>query len=96
MAHKAPGRHERDGISLKRLFSMFPDDTAMDKTTARNALAEATRRGTYSIGASVYPRLQFWSIQEYMTEPRMMPKLPPMADPDTGKAVQADLFRDAP
>jgi len=66
----------------------------MTKTTVPKALADAARFGAYSIGASSYPRLQFWSIEEYMTEPRVMPKLPPMADPDTGKAVQTDLFRD--
>ncbi len=31
MAHKAPGRHYRKGITLAKLFKMFPDDTAAEK-----------------------------------------------------------------
>ena len=26
MAHQAPGRHYREGLSLLDLFKMFPDD----------------------------------------------------------------------
>ncbi|MCY4297250.1 MAG: DNA methyltransferase [Gammaproteobacteria bacterium] len=62
------------------------------KTTTKNAIAQAVGRGKYKIGASSYPRLQFWSIQEYMAEPRTSPSLPTMADPDTGKAMQMELF----
>ena len=46
--------------------------------------------GTYKVGASEYPRLQFWSAEEYLKGTR--PHLPSMADPYTGKAVQADMF----
>ena len=28
MAHKAPGKHHREGISLMKLFKMFPDNSA--------------------------------------------------------------------
>ncbi len=31
MAQKAPGKHYREGISLVKLFKMFPDDTAAEK-----------------------------------------------------------------
>ncbi|MCY4461905.1 MAG: IS1595 family transposase [Albidovulum sp.] len=31
MAHKAPGKHYREGISLVKLFKMFPDDEAAEK-----------------------------------------------------------------
>ncbi len=31
MAHKAPGKHHREGISLVKLFRMFPDDKAAEE-----------------------------------------------------------------
>ena len=31
MAHKAPGKHHREGISFIKLFNMFPDDTTAEK-----------------------------------------------------------------
>ena len=31
MAHKAPGKHHREGISLIKLFKMFPNDTTAEK-----------------------------------------------------------------
>ena len=31
MAHKAPGKSDREGISLKKLMRMFPDDEAARK-----------------------------------------------------------------
>ncbi|MCY4183463.1 MAG: site-specific DNA-methyltransferase [Gammaproteobacteria bacterium] len=64
----------------------------LNKTTARNAAAEAAKMGKYQIGATPFPRLQFWSIEEHMAESRTSPKLPPMADPDTGGPMQMDLF----
>ncbi len=37
MANKAPGKHYREGLSLKELFKMFPDDAAAENwfTTTR-------------------------------------------------------------
>ena len=35
MAHKAPGKSFRDGISLTKLFRMFPDDAAAEKWFAK-------------------------------------------------------------
>ena len=64
----------------------------LEKTTAKNAAAQSAKRGTYKIAASSFPRLQFWSIEEHMSESRTIPNLPPMADPNTGKAMQVDLF----
>ena len=61
----------------------------MKKTTTSSALAEAGKLGNYKIGASMYPKLQFWSIEEYLEG--HTPKLPTMADPDTGKALQETL-----
>ena len=31
MAHKAPGKHHREGISLIKLPKMFPDDATAEK-----------------------------------------------------------------
>ena len=31
MAHKAPGKHHREGISLIKLSKMFPDNSAAEK-----------------------------------------------------------------
>ncbi|MCY4288574.1 MAG: DNA methyltransferase [Aestuariivita sp.] len=64
----------------------------LNKTTTKNALTQAAALGTYTIGVSSFPRLQFWSIAEHLATPRIKPMLPPMADPDTGKAIQRDLF----
>ena len=30
MAHEAPGKHYREGLSIKRLFKMFPDDASAE------------------------------------------------------------------
>ena len=46
--------------------------------------------GTYSLGATAYPRLQFWSAEEHLEGIR--PNLPAMADPYTGMAVQTDML----
>ena len=35
MAHKAPGKHHREGISLMKLFKMFPDNSAAEKWFAK-------------------------------------------------------------
>ncbi|MCY4050803.1 MAG: hypothetical protein OXE41_08725 [Gammaproteobacteria bacterium] len=61
----------------------------MNKTTTSSVLAEAGKLSNYKIGASLYPKLQFWSIEEYLEG--HTPKLPTMADPDTGKALQETL-----
>ena len=37
MAHKAPGKHHREGISLIKLSKMFPDDAIADKVVCRSA-----------------------------------------------------------
>ena len=35
MAHKAPGKHYREGLSLMELAEMFPDDAAAEAWTAK-------------------------------------------------------------
>ena len=34
MTHNAPGKHYRQGLSIKALFRMFPDDVAAEKRLA--------------------------------------------------------------
>lgn len=58
--------------------------------TSRKMKAEAKGAGTLKIGASRYPRAQFWSIADYFQG--TLPVLPPLADPYTGKAMEYDLF----
>jgi len=50
----------------------------------------AAAKGDYSVGATRYPRLQFWSADEYLSGVR--PHLPAMADPYTGKPIQRDML----
>ena len=67
---------------------------ALRHVTARPARAAAAAAGTFMIGADAYPRLQFWSVEEYLAG--HVPRLPSMADPYTGKPVQMDAFTAAP
>ena len=60
----------------------------LDKVTERQRM-KAASEGTYKIGASSYPRLQFWSAAEHMQG--VSPNLPTMADPFTGQAVQTEI-----
>ncbi|MYA07672.1 MAG: site-specific DNA-methyltransferase [Holophagales bacterium] len=62
----------------------------LKRVTTPKARAAAAAKGEYKVGATRYPRLQFWSAEEYFSGSR--PHLPAMADPYTGKAVQSDLF----
>ncbi len=62
----------------------------LKRVTTSSARAAAKAMGEYRVGATRYPRLQFWSAEEYLRGVR--PHLPAMADPYTGKAVQTDMF----
>ena len=62
----------------------------LERVTTARVRAAAAGKGTYTVGATDYPRLQFWSVEEYLDGIR--PNLPSMADPYTGKAVQTDIF----
>jgi len=42
MAHKAPGKHHREGISLIKLSKMFPDNSAAEKWFAKARWPEGT------------------------------------------------------
>ncbi len=61
----------------------------LDPITSSDARAEAMSSGNISVGAFQYPRVQLWSIRDYFGD--KMPNMPPLADPYTGKAMQASL-----
>ena len=61
----------------------------LEPVTSRAARAEAAALSSIRIGAAEYPRVQFWSIQDYFDGRR--PNLPVMADPNTGRAMQPSL-----
>jgi len=42
-----------------------------------------------SVGASVYPRVQLWTIADYFQN--RLPNLPPLNNPYTGKPMRAAL-----
>ena len=54
------------------------------------ARAEAAKQGMFKIGASEYPKVQFWSVEEYFNGAKA--QLPAMNDPYTGKPMQGDFF----
>ena len=60
--------------------------------TSRKMKAEASGAGYLEIGASRYPKAQFWSIVDYFQD--RLPVLPPLADPYTGRAMELDMFVD--
>ena len=62
----------------------------LERVRNNNARAAATKKGKYTVGTSRYPRLQFWSVEEYLSGE--FPRLPSMADPYTGQSLQSDLF----
>ena len=59
------------------------------------AHAEAAALGTIRVGALEYPRLRFWSIEEYFPGKEAL-AMPPMIDPYTGKPMdkQRDILFD--
>ena len=64
----------------------------LDKVTSRAGRALAQRQGTVKMGASRYPKMQLWSIADHFEDRE--PKLPPLADPYTGKSMNLDMYAD--
>lgn len=62
---------------------------ALSGRQLRNASAELANAGQLTLGASVYPRAQLWSIEGFFAG--TMPELPTMADPYTGRALPDEL-----
>ena len=44
MAHKAPGKSFREGISLVQIFRMFPDDATAEAWVRRPSVADRGSR----------------------------------------------------
>ena len=61
----------------------------LEPVTSRRARALAGEMGTVAAGADEFPRLQLWSIADYFQNRR--PKLPPLADPYTGRQMAAEM-----
>ena len=59
----------------------------LEPVRTAGARAEAANQGSLSISGTSYPRLQLWSIKDYFAG--RSPSLPLMADPYTGKPLQA-------
>jgi len=84
-----PG-HVRDFLhTLRRENAAFGVFITLEPVASASARAEASAEGFAMLGASRYPRAQLWSIRDYF-EGRM-PVLPSLADPYTGKPMQATL-----
>ena len=62
----------------------------VDSVKSGEARAEARAKGTVSVGASVFPRVQLWSISDFF-EGRW-PNLPTLTNPYTGKPIQSTLI----
>ena len=62
----------------------------VDSVNSGEARAEARAKGTVSVGASVFPRVQLWSIRDFF-EGRW-PNLPTLTNPYTGKPIQSTLI----
>jgi len=59
----------------------------INSPSAHSAIAQ---KGSIKCGASTFPRAQTWSIQDYFEHD--LPKMPPLADPYTGREMLPWLF----
>ncbi len=64
----------------------------LDRVTSNAARREALAAGTIKIGATDYPRLVLWSIEDLFDG--QMPNIPVLADPYTGQPAQGLMFGD--
>jgi len=76
--------------AVERENAAFGVYITIDGVESGQARAEARAKGTISVGASVFPRVQLWSIRDFF-EGRW-PNLPTLTDPYTGKPVQPTLI----
>ena len=82
--------HLRDFLwVLEREKALFGVFITLEPVTSAQAKSEMARLGEVTVGASVYPRVQSWSIQDYFAG--HLPQLPPMKDPYTGKPIRTVL-----
>ena len=75
---------------VERENAAFGVYITIDGVESGHARAEARAKGTISVGASAFPRVQLWSIRDFF-EGRW-PNLPTLTDPYTGKPVQPTLI----
>ena len=75
---------------VERENAAFGVYITIDGVESGQARAEARAKGTISVGASAFPRIQLWSIRDFF-EGRW-PNLPTLTDPYTGKPVQPSLI----
>ncbi len=73
---------ERERAAFGVFITMKPFRT-------RAALTEVAREGTVMVGASAFPKVQLWSIEDHFSN--CGPDLPDLADPYTGKPAQGSL-----
>ena len=84
-----PG-HVRDFLhTVRRENAAFGVFITLEPVQSSDARAEVSGEEPVTLGASRYPRVQLWSIRDYFDG--RMPSLPSLADPYTGKPVQATL-----
>ena len=82
--------HLRDFLwVLEREKALFGVFITLEPVTSAQAKSEMARLGEIPVGASVYPRVQSWSVQDYFAG--RLPQLPPMNDPYTGKPIRTVL-----
>jgi len=82
--------HLRDFLwVLEREKALFGVFITLEPITSSQAKSELARLGEITVGASVYPRVQPWSVQDYFDG--RLPQLPPMNDPYTGKPLRTVL-----
>lgn len=78
------------------LHTVNREDAAMGiyitigRVTSTDARAEARQVGTVKMGAANYPKIVFWTVEEYFKN--LEPRIPPLADPYTGKPFHESLF----
>ena len=75
---------------VERENAAFGVYITIDGVESGQARAGARAKGTISVGASAFPRVQLWSIRDFF-EGRW-PNLPTLTDPYTGKPVQPTLI----
>jgi len=62
----------------------------LDSVSSHHAHSAILEKGTIQFGASKFPRAQLWSIEDYFKQ--QPPKMPPLADPYTGKEMLPWLY----
>lgn len=70
-------------------FGIFITLNSLLGRQRRNAEKELASTGELKVGASTYPRVQLWSLEDYFNG--MKPQLPDMTDPFTGRALPEEM-----